>query len=60
MVAYCVVFLVLVVALVMLAKFVVTRRPIAEVLERWEHVLFPIVLTGLGIVILVSGGAFKL
>lgn len=34
--------------------------PIAEVLERWEHILFPIVLIGLGIVILVSGGAFGL
>lgn len=59
-VAYCVVFLLLVAVLVMLAKFVATRRPIAEVLERWEHVLFPVVLIGLGIVILVSGGAFGL
>ncbi len=57
-IAYCVVFLVLVAALVALAKFVTTRRPIAELLERWEHVLFPIVLIGLGIFILVSGGAF--
>ncbi|MAP64394.1 MAG: cadmium resistance transporter [Actinomycetota bacterium] len=54
-VAYCVVFLVLVAVLVAAAKFVATRRPIAEVLERWEHVLFPIVLIGLGIFILVSG-----
>ena len=37
-----------------------TRPPIAEILERWEHVLFPIVLIGLGIFILVSGGAFGL
>ena len=59
-VAYCVVFLVLVAVLVVAAKFVATRRPIAEVLERWEHILFPIVLIGLGIVILVSGGAFGL
>ncbi|KLU08452.1 cadmium resistance transporter [Kocuria sp. SM24M-10] len=59
-VAYCIVFLLLVAVLVGLAKFVATRRPIAEVLERWEHVLFPIVLIGLGIVILVSGGAFGL
>ena len=36
------------------------QHPIAEVLERWEHILFPIVLIGLGIVILVSGGAFGL
>ncbi|WP_156251493.1 cadmium resistance transporter [Pseudactinotalea terrae] len=59
-VAYCVVFLLLIAVLVMLAKFIATRRPIAEVLERWEHVLFPVVLIGLGIVILVSGGAFGL
>ena len=59
-VAYCVIFLALVAVLVALAKFVATRPPIAEVLERWENILFPIVLIGLGIVILVSGGAFGL
>lgn len=59
-ITYCVVFLVLVAVLVLLAKFVATRPPIAEVLERWEHVLFPIVLSGLGIFILVGGGAFGL
>lgn len=59
-VAYCIVFLALVAVLVALAKFVATRPPIAEVLERWEDILFPIVLIGLGIVILVSGGAFGL
>ncbi|MCT1602816.1 MULTISPECIES: cadmium resistance transporter [Kocuria] len=59
-VAYCIVFLLLVAVLVGLAKFVATRRPIAEVLERWEHILFPIVLIGLGVFILVSGGAFGL
>ena len=35
-------------------------RPIAEVLERWEHILFPLVLIGLGVVILLEGGAFGL
>jgi len=59
-VAYCIVFLALVAVLVVLAKFIATRRPIAEVLERWEHILFPIVLIGLGVFILVSGGAFGL
>ena len=58
--AYCVVFLVLVAALVIIAKFVATRPGVDEVLERWEHVLFPVVLVGLGVVILVSGGAFGL
>lgn len=33
---------------------------IARALERWEHILFPIVLIGLGLVILVEGGAFGL
>ena len=59
-VAYCVVFLALVAVLVYVAKFIATRRPIAEILERWEHTLFPIVLIGLGIFILISGGAFGL
>ncbi|OMH23316.1 cadmium transporter [Tersicoccus phoenicis] len=59
-VAYCVVFLTLVAVLVVVAKFIATRRPIAEVLERWEHILFPIVLIGLGVFILMSGGAFGL
>ena len=58
--AYCIVFLLLVAALVFLAKWISSRKPIAEALERWEHILFPTVLIGLGIVILVSGGAFGL
>jgi cadmium resistance protein CadD (predicted permease) len=58
--AYCVVFLVLVAALVVAARFVATRPGIDEVLERWEHILFPVVLIGLGLVILYSGGAFGL
>ncbi|MGV0108979.1 cadmium resistance transporter [Arthrobacter sp. CP30] len=59
-VAYCVVFLALVIVLVWLAKFVATRRPVAEALERWEHILFPVVLIALGLFILISGGAFGL
>lgn len=59
-VAYCVVFLALVAVLVIVAKFIATRRPVAEILERWEHVLFPLVLIGLGVFILISGGAFGL
>ena len=58
--AYCIVFLVLVAVLVFLAKWISSRKPIAEALERWEHILFPAVLIGLGIVILISGGAFGL
>ncbi|WP_151523381.1 MULTISPECIES: cadmium resistance transporter [Micrococcales] len=59
-ITFCIMFLVLVAVLVAMAKFVATRRPIAEVLERWEHILFPIVLIGLGVAILVGGGAFGL
>ena len=50
----------MVAVLVAIAKYVATREPIAEVLERWEHILFPIVLIGLGVVILLEGGAFGL
>ncbi|MCU0277292.1 MAG: cadmium resistance transporter [Candidatus Nanopelagicales bacterium] len=60
LVAYCVVFLALVAVLVLAAEFVATRKPIAVVLERWEHVLFPLVLIVLGLVILIEGGAFGL
>lgn len=59
-ITFCIVFLVLVAVLVAMAQFIATRRPIAEVLERWEHILFPIVLIGLGVAILVGGGAFGL
>lgn len=60
LVAYCTVFLALVAVLVFTAKFVATRKPIAVVLERWEHILFPLVLIVLGLVILIEGGAFGL
>ncbi|WP_124054585.1 cadmium resistance transporter [Arcanobacterium ihumii] len=59
-VTYSLVFLVLVGALVYIAHFVATQPTIAKILERWESVLFPLVLIGLGIAILVSGGAFGL
>ncbi len=58
--AYCVAFLALVVVLVLAARYTATRRPIAAILERWEHILFPLVLIGLGIAILLEGGAFGL
>lgn len=43
-----------------LPRCIATRKPTARVLERWEHILVPIELTGLGLVILVEGGAFGL
>ena len=57
---YAAVFLLLVAVLVLASKFVATRAPVARVLERWESVLFPLVLIALGVVILVEGGAFGL
>src|SRR5699024_11274846 len=58
--AYCIVFLLLVAVLVFLAKWITSRKPIAEALERWEDILFPTVLIGLGLIILLSGAAFGL
>lgn len=57
---YCAVFLLFVAVLVAIAKFVSTRPGIDEVLEKSEHILFPLVLIILGVVILVQGGAFGL
>ena len=57
---YCAVFLALVAVLVLVARYVATRAPVARFLERWESVLFPLVLIVLGVVILVEGGAFGL
>lgn len=57
---YAVVFLALVGVLCAAGKFLATRAPIARTLSRWGHILLPIVLIGLGVVILVTGGAFGL
>ncbi|MGO1524214.1 MAG: cadmium resistance transporter [Nesterenkonia sp.] len=58
--AYCLIFLVLVAVLVLTARWIASRRLIADALERWQSVLFPVVLIALGIIILVTGGAFGL
>ena len=58
--AYCIVFLLLVAVIVFVARWITSRKPIAEALERWENILFPTVLIALGIIILTSGGAFGL
>ena len=57
---YCGVFLVLVSAMVFLARFIATRPGIGEWLERSERYVFPLVLIVLGIVILAEGHAFGL
>jgi cadmium resistance protein CadD (predicted permease) len=38
----------------------VTRPVVAKALSRWGHLILPIVLIGIGVVILVEGGAFGL
>lgn len=43
------------------AGWFVARRPIvAKALSRWGHILLPLVLVGLGLWILIEGGAFGL
>ena len=57
---YCVVFLVLVAVWCALGRFLATRAPVARALSRWGHVLLPVVLIGIGLLVLVEGGAFGL
>ncbi|MBV8927758.1 MAG: cadmium resistance transporter [Mycobacteriaceae bacterium] len=40
--------------------FVASRPPVARMLSRWGHVMVPAVLIGIGLAILVEGGAFGL
>jgi cadmium resistance protein CadD (predicted permease) len=41
-------------------RFFATRPPIARALSRWGHILLPVVLIGIGLLILIEGGAFGL
>lgn len=59
-VVFSLIFLILVGVLVWLAKWAATRPGIDEALERWENILFPLVMIILGVVILVQGHAFGL
>lgn len=52
MVTYVVVFLILVAVWVAAGRFFATRPVIARALSRWGHVVLPIVLIGLGVLIL--------
>ncbi|WP_236796725.1 cadmium resistance transporter [Amycolatopsis sp. GM8] len=55
---YVVVFLVLLAALLVLGRYFATRPGITKVLARWGHILLPVVLIGIGLLILIEGGAF--
>ncbi|MCE3551683.1 cadmium resistance transporter [Pseudonocardia sp. RS11V-5] len=60
MVVHCLVFLVLVAVWCALGRFFATRPLVARALSRWGHIVLPIVLIGIGLLILVEGGAFGL
>ncbi|GLX95332.1 cadmium resistance transporter [Herbidospora sp. NBRC 101105] len=53
-VVYVVVFLVMVAVLCLAGRFLATRPVVARALARWGHVLFPVVLIGIGVFILVA------
>jgi cadmium resistance protein CadD (predicted permease) len=56
----CAVFLVLVGVWCALGWFLAGRAVVARALSRWGHVLLPVVLVGIGVLILAEGGAFGL
>jgi len=60
MIGYAVVFLVGVAIWCAAAWYVATRPAVTKLLSRWGHILLPVVLIGIGLVILVEGGAFGL
>jgi len=57
---YVIVFLILVAVWVAAGRYFATRPLIARTLSRWGHILMPIVLIGIGLLILIEGGAFGL
>jgi cadmium resistance protein CadD (predicted permease) len=58
MTVYVVVFLIGVAIWCADGHFVATRPLIAKALSRWGHILMPVVLIGIGALILIEGGAF--
>lgn len=60
LITYCAVFLVMVGIWCALGLFFATRPMVASALSRWGHLLLPVVLIGIGLLILIQGGAFGL
>ena len=60
LIVFAVVFLALVAVWCAAGRFFATRPIIARALARWGHIVLPVVLVGIGVVILVEGGAFGL
>ncbi|MGI5240426.1 cadmium resistance transporter [Dactylosporangium sp. CA-139066] len=58
--SYVVVFLALLALWIAAGRYFATRPVVARALSRWGHLLLPMVLIGIGVVILVDGGAFGL
>jgi cadmium resistance protein CadD (predicted permease) len=56
---YVAVFLILVAVWCAVAWFFASRPAVASVIARWGRILYPLVLVGLGLFILVQGGAFS-
>ncbi|MEU6307106.1 cadmium resistance transporter [Streptomyces chartreusis] len=57
---YVIVFLVLLGVWIAAGRYFATRPVIAKALSRWGHILLPVVLIGIGLLILIEGGAFGL
>jgi cadmium resistance protein CadD (predicted permease) len=57
---YVIVFSVMVAVWCIGGRFFATRPPVASALERWGHIVLPVVLIAIGVTILVQGGAFGL
>ncbi|MEV6302006.1 cadmium resistance transporter [Actinoplanes sp. NPDC051861] len=55
MAVYAIVFLLLVAVWVAAGRFLATRPVIAGALSRWGHILLPLVLIGIGLLILIEG-----
>ncbi|UUV35855.1 cadmium resistance transporter [Amycolatopsis roodepoortensis] len=60
MTVYVVVFMLLLAVWIAAGRYFATRPAIAKALSKWGHVLLPVVLIGIGLLILVEGGAFGL
>lgn len=57
---YVAIFLVLLAVWILAGRYFATRPAIAQALSRWGHILLPLVLIGIGLLILGQGGAFGL
>jgi cadmium resistance protein CadD (predicted permease) len=59
-IVYAVVFLILVGVWCAAGRYFATHPLIAKALDRWGHIILPVVLITIGLIILIQGGAFGL